>query len=71
MINFVKQEKLKCSTCGNKTREKQVMRKRQFAIGKMIVITILMLMISVNGVVFANDDESTNGVLIFLRLISL
>ncbi|MEM5627395.1 serine hydrolase domain-containing protein [Bacillus wiedmannii] len=37
------------------------MRKRQFAIGKMIVITILMLMISVNGVVFANDNESTNG----------
>ncbi|PES73204.1 serine hydrolase, partial [Bacillus cereus] len=37
------------------------MRKRQFAIGKMIVIAILMLMISVNGVVFANDNESTNG----------
>ena len=37
------------------------MRKKQFVIGKMIVITILMLMTSVNGVVFANDNESTNG----------
>ncbi|EJQ92825.1 hypothetical protein II1_05658 [Bacillus cereus MC118] len=52
MINFAKQEKLKCSTCGNEIREKPVMRKRQSAIGKMFVITILMLMISVNGVVF-------------------
>ncbi|PGU46870.1 serine hydrolase [Bacillus cereus] len=61
MINFVKQEKLKFSTCGNEIREKPVMRKRQSAIGKMFVIAILMLMISVNGVVFANDNESTNG----------
>lgn len=35
------------------------MRKKQFVIGKMIVIAILML--SVNGVVFANDNESING----------
>ncbi|PEW92337.1 serine hydrolase [Bacillus cereus] len=61
MINFVKQEKLKCSTCGNEIREKQIMRKKQFIIGKTFVIAILMLMISVNGVVFANDNESTNG----------
>ncbi|WP_242269122.1 serine hydrolase [Bacillus cereus group sp. BfR-BA-01352] len=61
MIKFVKQEKLICSTCGNEIREKQVMRKRQFEIGKIFVIIILMLMISVNGVVFANDNESTNG----------
>lgn len=60
MINFVKKEKLKCSTCGNEIREKQIMRKRQFTIGKMFVIAILMLMISVNGVIFANDNESTN-----------
>ena len=37
------------------------MRKKQFVIGKMIVITILMLMTSVNGIVFANDNQSTNG----------
>ncbi|MGE6402943.1 serine hydrolase domain-containing protein [Bacillus cereus] len=68
MINFVKQEKLKCSTCGNEIREKPVMRKRQSAIGKMFVIAILMLMISVNGVVFANDNESTNGSLDISKL---
>ncbi|MED3540096.1 serine hydrolase domain-containing protein [Bacillus toyonensis] len=61
MIKFVKQEKLICSTCGNEIREKQVMRKRQFAIVKIFVIAILILMISVSGVVFANDNESTNG----------
>ena len=37
------------------------MRKKQFIIGKMIVITILMLITSVNGIVFANDNQSTNG----------
>ena len=37
------------------------MRKKQFVIGKMIVIIILMLMTSVNGIVFANDNQSTNG----------
>ena len=37
------------------------MRKKQFVIGKMIVITILMLMTSVNGIVFANDNQSPNG----------
>ena len=37
------------------------MRKKQFVIGKMIVIAILMIMTSVNGVVFANENESTNG----------
>ena len=37
------------------------MRKKQFVIGKMIVIAILMLMTSINGVVFANENESTNG----------
>ena len=37
------------------------MRKKQFVIGKMIVIAILMIMTSMNGVVFANENESTNG----------
>ncbi|MBE1555752.1 serine hydrolase domain-containing protein [Sporosarcina limicola] len=37
------------------------MQKKQFIIGKIILIVILMLMRSVNGVVFANDNESTNG----------
>ena len=37
------------------------MQKNQFVIGKFFVIAILMLMTSVNGVVFANDNESTNG----------
>ena len=36
------------------------MPKKQFVIGKIFVITILMLMTSVNGVVFANEKESTN-----------
>ena len=38
-----------------------MMRKKQFVIGKMFVVTILMLMTSVNGVVFANENESANG----------
>ena len=33
------------------------MRKKQFVIGKMIVIAILMIMASMNGVVFANENE--------------
>ncbi len=37
------------------------MRKKQFAIGKMIVIAILMIMASMNGVVFANENDSTKG----------
>jgi CubicO group peptidase (beta-lactamase class C family) len=37
------------------------MQKKQFVIGKMIVITILMIMTSMNGVVFANENDSTNG----------
>ena len=37
------------------------MLKKQTVIVKMIVITILMLMTSMSGVVFANEDESTNG----------
>ena len=38
-----------------------MMRKKQFVIGKMILIAILMLMTSVSGVVFANDQKSTKG----------
>ncbi|MDZ5610749.1 serine hydrolase domain-containing protein [Bacillus pseudomycoides] len=37
------------------------MCKKQFVIGKMIVIIILMLMTSVNEVIFANDNKSING----------
>ena len=37
------------------------MRKKQFVIGKIIVIAIVILMTSVNGVVFANENESTNN----------
>lgn len=37
------------------------MRKKQFVISKMIVIAILILMASVNGVVFAKENEYTNG----------
>jgi CubicO group peptidase (beta-lactamase class C family) len=37
------------------------MQKKQFVIGKMIVIAILMIMTSMNGVVFANENDSTNG----------
>src|SRR4051812_19390589 len=37
------------------------MLKKQTVIVKMLVITIFMLMISMSGVVFANEDESTNG----------
>ncbi|MEK3977724.1 serine hydrolase domain-containing protein [Psychrobacillus sp. FSL K6-2836] len=37
------------------------MPKKQFVFVKMLVITILMLMTSISEVVFANEDESTNG----------
>ncbi|WP_056830021.1 serine hydrolase [Psychrobacillus sp. FJAT-21963] len=37
------------------------MPKKQFIIIKMLVITILLLMTNISGVVFANEDESTNG----------
>ena len=37
------------------------MLKKQSVIVKMLVITIFMLMTSMSGVVFANEDESTNG----------
>ncbi|WP_439020413.1 serine hydrolase domain-containing protein [Bacillus thuringiensis] len=60
-MNFVKQGKLKYSTCGNKIREKQILRKRKFVIINIFFISILMLLISVNRVVFANVNESTNG----------
>ena len=37
------------------------MLKKQSVIVKMLVITIFMLMTSMSGVVFANEDDSTNG----------
>ena len=40
---------------------KLTMIKKQSVIVKMLVITIFMLMTSMSGVVFADEDESTNG----------
>jgi CubicO group peptidase (beta-lactamase class C family) len=42
-------------------RENKMMQKKQFVIVKMLVIAILILMTRVNGVVFANENDSTNS----------
>lgn len=41
-------------------KESGSMRKKQIVIGKIILISILMLMVGINKFVFANENESTN-----------